>query len=54
MTIKQGHNYEVLPAYINDDDITGKIDLELDDTEKYEHLGLKYYLIGYLGNLHNK
>ncbi len=38
-----------LPVYEGNDDISGVIQLNLKDTKKYEHLGCKVSLIGYLG-----
>jgi vacuolar protein sorting-associated protein 26 len=38
-----------LPVYEANDDITGIVQLSLKDTKKYEHLGLKISIIGYLG-----
>jgi hypothetical protein len=38
-----------LPVYTANDDISGEIKVELKDTKKFEHLGIKCMLIGYLG-----
>jgi hypothetical protein len=38
-----------LPVYTGNDDISGTISVELKDTKKYEHLGIKCNLVGYLG-----
>lgn len=38
-----------LPVYEGNDDISGVVQLNLKDTKKYEHLGCKISLIGYLG-----
>jgi vacuolar protein sorting-associated protein 26 len=40
-----------LPIYTANDDISGTITVQLKDTKKYEHLGIKCFLIGYLCNL---
>jgi vacuolar protein sorting-associated protein 26 len=40
-----------LPVYQGNDDISGVVNLTLKDTKKYEHLGCKISLIGYLGKL---
>ncbi len=40
-----------LPIYTANDDISGEVKVELKDTKKYEHLGIKCTLIGYLGIL---
>ena len=37
-----------MPVYTGNDDITGVVNVELKDTKKYEHLGVKVMLIGYL------
>lgn len=39
-----------LPIYTANDDISGEVRIELKDTKKYEHLGIKCTLVGYLGN----
>jgi hypothetical protein len=39
-----------LPIYNKNDDISGTVNVQLKDTKKYEHLGIKCYLIGFLGN----
>lgn len=38
-----------LPIYTANDDISGQVKVELKDTKKYEHLGIKCMLVGYLG-----
>lgn len=38
-----------LPIYTANDDISGEVKVELKDTKKYEHLGVKIMLIGFLG-----
>jgi hypothetical protein len=40
-----------LPIYTGNDDICGEVKVELKDTKKYEHLGVKVMLIGYLCTL---
>lgn len=40
-----------LPIYTGNDDISGEVKVELKDTKKYEHLGVKVMLIGYLCTL---
>lgn len=37
-----------LPIYTANDDISGEVKVELKDTKKYEHLGIKCMLVGYL------
>ncbi len=37
-----------LPVYTGDDDCTGEVRVILKDTKKYEHLGVKCNLVGYL------
>lgn len=38
-----------LPIYVGDDDISGSVTVKLQDTKKFEHLGIKIELIGHLG-----
>jgi hypothetical protein len=38
-----------LPIYGGDDDISGTVIVKLEDTKKFEHLGLRVELIGHLG-----
>lgn len=38
-----------LPIYTANDDISGEVRVEVKDTKKYEHLGIKCTLIGFLG-----
>lgn len=38
-----------LPIYIGEEDISGVVALQLQDTKKFEHLGVKIDLIGHLG-----
>lgn len=40
-----------MPIYSDNDDISGIVKVELKDTKKYEHLGVKVTLIGYLCNI---
>lgn len=40
-----------LPIYTANDDISGVVKVELKDTKKYEHLGIKIMLVGYLGRI---
>jgi hypothetical protein len=44
-----GGRYVNLPVYTGRDDISGRISLELKNSSRYEHFGLKVYLIGLLG-----
>jgi hypothetical protein len=46
---KVGGRYVNLPVYTGRDDISGRISLELKNSSRYEHFGLKVYLIGLLG-----
>ncbi len=46
---KVGGTYVNLPVYTGKDDISGKIVLQLKNSTRYEHFGLKVYLIGLLG-----
>lgn len=38
-----------LPIYVGEDDISGVVAVQLQDTKKFEHLGVKIELIGHLG-----
>lgn len=38
-----------LPIYTGNDDISGEVRIEIKDAKKYEHLGVKCMLVGYLG-----
>lgn len=38
-----------LPIYGGEDDISGSIVVKLEDTKKFEHLGIRVELIGHLG-----
>ena len=38
-----------LPIFTANDDISGVVTVSLKDTKKYEHLGVKVALVGYLG-----
>jgi len=49
MTFKRGHDKVVLPAYKDSDSISGTIAIDYSEGEKYDHLGLKVFLVGYLG-----
>jgi hypothetical protein len=49
MTIRRGGHFVTLPAYMDNDDISGTISIKISQTQKYEHTGLKVFLIGYLG-----
>lgn len=40
-----------LPIYTGNDDISGEVRVELKDTKKFEHLGIKCMLVGHLGNI---
>lgn len=53
MTFKRGHNKVVLPAYKDLDNISGTISIDYSDPEKYDHVGLKVFLIGHLGKQQN-
>lgn len=46
----KGEKYK-LPIYSDNDDISGIVKVELKDTKKYEHLGVRVMLVGYLGTL---
>lgn len=49
--IRKGNGQKIkLPVYTANDDISGEVKVELKDTKKYEHLGIKCMLIGYLCN----
>jgi hypothetical protein len=37
-----------LPVYSGSDEISGTIEVEIKNTNRYEHLGLKCYLVGLL------
>jgi hypothetical protein len=47
--IRSGKDKVKLPVYFKNDDMSGTISVSLKDTKKYEHLGIKCYLIGFLG-----
>lgn len=47
--IRNGKDKIKLPVYFKNDDMSGTVSVTLKDTKKYEHLGIKCYLIGYLG-----
>ncbi len=47
--IRNGKEKVKLPVYNKNDDMSGSVTVTLKDTKKYEHLGIKCYLIGYLG-----
>lgn len=47
--IRNGKDKIKLPVYNKNDDMSGTVSVSLKDTKKYEHLGIKCYLIGYLG-----
>jgi hypothetical protein len=46
--IRNGKDKTKLPVYFKNDDMSGTVSVSLKDTKKYEHLGIKCYLIGYL------
>ena len=47
--IRNGKDKVKLPIYNKADDMSGTVSVNLKDTKKYEHLGIKCYLIGFLG-----
>ena len=48
--IRMGKGDKVkLPVYNQNDDMSGTVTVALKDCKKYEHLGIKCFLIGYLG-----
>ena len=48
--IRTGKEKIKLPVYSKNDDISGTVTIQLKDTKKYEHLGIKCFLVGFLGN----
>jgi len=42
-----------LPVFTGNDDLSGTVNVSLKDTKKFEHLGIKCFLVGYLGNDEN-
>ncbi|CAM6004627.1 unnamed protein product [Sphagnum balticum] len=49
VTLKRGkHDTCQLPVYFGNDDISGSISIEIKNSTKYEHMGLKCFLIGRL------
>ena len=50
--IRKGKEKIKLPVYNKNDDMTGTATVSLKDTKKFEHLGIKCYLVGYLGMLY--
>ncbi len=51
--IRMGKDKVKLPVYNKNDDMSGTVSVSLKDTKKYEHLGIKCFLIGYLGINYN-
>lgn len=49
--IRNGKEKVKLPVYNKNDDMSGTVSVNLKETKKFEHLGIKCYLIGYLGTL---
>lgn len=50
--IRNGKEKIKLPIYNKNDDMSGTVNISLKDTKKYEHLGIKCYLIGFLGTIY--
>jgi hypothetical protein len=46
--IRSGKEKIKLPVYNKNDDMSGTVSVSLKDTKKYEHLGIKCFLIGFL------
>ena len=46
--VRNGKDKIKLPVYNKNDDMSGTVKVNLKDTKKLEHLGIKCYLIGYL------
>ena len=47
--IRNGKEKIKLPVYNKNDDMSGTVSVTLKDTKKYEHLGIKCFLVGFLG-----
>lgn len=47
--IRTGKDKIKLPVYNKNDDMSGTVEVNLKDTKKFEHLGIKCFLIGFLG-----
>lgn len=46
--VKRDGDLMDLPVYSGSDEISGTIEVEIKNTNRYEHLGLKCYLVGLL------
>jgi hypothetical protein len=47
--IHEGKEKIKLPVFTKNDDMSGTVEVKLKDTKKYEHLGIKCFLVGFLG-----
>lgn len=47
--VRNGKEKAKLPAFFKNDDLSGSVTVSLKDSKKYEHLGIKCFLVGYLG-----
>ncbi len=47
--IRSGKEKIKLPVYNKNDDMSGTVSVTLKDTKKYDHLGIKCFLVGFLG-----
>ena len=47
--IRNGKEKIKLPVFEKHDDMNGTATITLKDTKKFEHLGIKCFLVGYLG-----
>ena len=52
--IRNGKEKIKLPVYNKNDDMSGTVNVQLKETKKFEHLGIKCFLIGYLEIYSNK
>jgi len=47
--VRNGKEKIKLPVFTKNDDMSGTVAITLKDSKKYEHLGIKCYLVGFLG-----
>jgi vacuolar protein sorting-associated protein 26 len=51
LKFRENHKNVKLPIYSGNDDISGVVIVEVKDTRRFEHLGLRIEIIGHLGTL---
>lgn len=49
LKVKEKGKSKKIPIYFGQDDISGVVTVEVKDTRKFEHLGLRIDLVGHLG-----